>query len=110
LTVYIPCAIILNCAGIHSANFAMPTGGINVLEELTARAKVTGIKQSGRAIRENRAAKVYFACDADPRLLAPLMEACREGQIPVETVFNRAQLGKACSIEVGAAVAVLLKD
>jgi len=88
----------------------MQTGGIRVLEELSGKGKVTGIKQSSRAIRENRAAKVYLACDADPKILSPLRDACVQKQIPMETVFDRRQLGKACAIAVGATVAVVLKE
>lgn len=54
----------------------MPTGGTSVLEELSAKEKVSGLKQTRRAIAAGRAARVYLACDADPRLTEPLRALC----------------------------------
>lgn len=80
-----------------------------MLEELTGRARVVGFKQSRRAIAQGLAARVYLACDADPALADALFESCAQQGIPVEREYTMAQLGSACRISVGAAVAVLLK-
>lgn len=84
-------------------------GKYRVLEELTVKSKVVGVKQSRRAIAQSQAAKVFLACDADPALLESLAKSCKENNIPVEGDYTMAQLGAACRIGVGAAVAVLLK-
>ena len=80
-----------------------------MLEELASRDKVIGVKQSRRAISEGRAAKVYFACDADPLLLRELRRSCEEKGIETAEGCSMAELGRACRISVGAAVAVVLK-
>jgi len=81
-----------------------------VLEALATRDKVTGLKQTRRAIAAGRAVKVYLACDADPRLTEPVRELCRLGDIPVAEGHTLQQLGRAAGIPVGtAAVALLAK-
>lgn len=79
------------------------------MTELASSKRVVGVKQSRRAIQDGRAAKAYFACDADPAITAPLQEACRAQGIPVDSSCTMAQLGQACQITVGASVAVLLR-
>jgi large subunit ribosomal protein L7A len=79
-----------------------------MLVELQTKDKIVGIKQLKKALAEGRIQKVFAADDADPKLLQPILEQCREKNIPVEQVPTMAQLGKACGIEVGAAVAALL--
>lgn len=79
-----------------------------MLQELTSGNKVVGVKQSRKAIREGHAARVYLACDADPAMTEPLAANCEELGVPVIRDFSMAQLGRACRITVGAAVAVLL--
>ena len=80
-----------------------------MLDELNAKDKVVGVKQSRKAIAQGQAVKAFFAADADPAVLAPLAQLCREKNVPAESVYTMAQLGAACRISVGAAVAVLLK-
>ena len=46
-----------------------------MLEELQTKQKVVGLKQLRKALSENRAAKVFAALDADPKLLFPIREA-----------------------------------
>ena len=70
--------------------------------------RVAGVKQSCKAIREGRARRVYLADDADPALTEPIAAQCAAAGIPVETGWSMAQLGRACGISVGAAVAVEL--
>ena len=91
-------------------NFAMPTGGTSVLEELSAKEKVSGLKQTRRAIAAGRAARVYLACDADPRLTEPLRVLCEQSGVETAEQYSMAQLGRACRIQVGTAAAALLAD
>ena len=75
-----------------------------MLEELSSKDKVVGLKQVQRAVSAGRAGRVFLACDADPRLTQPLEGRCREGGVPV----SGAQLGRACGIDVPTAAAALL--
>ena len=113
MTLFDTYAIISNCAGMFSAKFAMQTGlanreGRSVLEELATSEKVTGLKQTRRAIAAGHAARVYLACDADPRLVEPVRAGCQLARIPTVTEFTMAQLGRVCGIEVGCAAATVL--
>ena len=72
--------------------------------------KVVGLKQLRKALRDNAVAKAFVAQDAETRITDPVLQACQDAGIPVvEQVPTMAQLGEACGIEVGAAVAGLLK-
>ena len=79
-----------------------------MLSELKQGARVAGVKQARRAIEDGRAARVFLAEDADPRVTGPVEELCREKDIPVERVSQMKELGSACGIAVPSAVAALL--
>jgi len=79
-----------------------------VLTELASSNKVVGVKQTRRAIREGRAAKVFLASDADPALTAPIRQECADSGVPVEEA-PMARLGKACGITVAASAAAILR-
>ncbi len=81
-----------------------------MLNELCSGEKVVGIKQLRKALRDDRAARVFVAQNADPRLVQPVVDLCREKNVPMEEVPTMEQLGEACQIQVGAAVAALLKS
>ena len=81
-----------------------------MLLELQTKSKVIGVKQSAKAVRADQARCVDLAEDADPALLAPIEDQCCEKEIPLIRVESMALLGQACGIDVGAAVAVVLKD
>lgn len=78
--------------------------------ELSTCRKVTGIKQTMRALRENRAEKLYIACDADPMVLRAIEELAAAGSVPIERGSTMSQLGTAAGIAVGAAVIAALKE
>lgn len=80
-----------------------------MLEELTVKARVVGVKQSRKAIGQGLAAKAFLACDADPSLMDSLRACCENGGVPADESHTMAQLGAACRISVGASVVVLLK-
>ena len=79
-----------------------------VLTELKTGPKVVGVKQTKRVLGDGRAARVFLAEDADPRVIEPVEILCRERGVPVERVPHMKELGTACGIEVGSAVAALL--
>lgn len=81
-----------------------------MIQELSGPNKVVGAKQAKRALRDGRAVRLYMALDADPRLLQPLVQEAVNRQVPVSQVPNMKELGAACGIAVGAAVAVLTKE
>lgn len=81
-----------------------------MISELSGSNKVVGAKQAKRALRDGRAVRLYIAVDADPRLLQPLVQEAVNRQVPVSQVPTMKELGLACGIAVGAAVAVLTKE
>lgn len=80
-----------------------------MLSELQTAKKVVGVKQSKKAIREGHARAVILAKDAEARVTRPIRTLCEELSVPVEEVETMAELGRAAQIDIGAAVAVLLK-
>jgi len=79
------------------------------MDELKSANKVIGLKQSLRAVKEGEALSAFVARDAEERVTAPVLEACREQNVPVTYAESLEKLGKACGIEVGCAVCVILK-
>ena len=77
-------------------------------DELTRAEKLVGVKQCQRALREGGVRTAYFARDAEDRLIAPLVQLCEEKGIAVVWCETMRELGNACGIAVGAAVAVIL--
>ena len=79
-----------------------------MLSELKQGSKVVGVKQTKRAINDGKAVRVFLAEDADPRVTDPIAVLCEERAVPVERVAQMKELGSACGIAVGSAVAALL--
>ena len=77
--------------------------------ELNTSNKVVGAKQTKRVLSDGRAKKIFLAADADPRVTDPLARLAGEKEVPAEEVPTMKQLGAACSLAVGCAVAALLK-
>ncbi len=72
-------------------------------------AKVVGAKQTRRALNSGAVAKVFLARDADPRVTSPVEELAAELGVETVKVPTMKELGGACGIAVGAAVAAQLK-
>ena len=79
-----------------------------MLSKLAEASKVVGAKQTRRALAGGQAHTVYLAEDADPRVTEAIRELCRECGVPVFDVPTMKELGQACGIAVGAAVAALV--
>jgi len=80
-----------------------------MLSDLKTGKKVTGAKQVTRALKNGSARRVYLAQDADPRVTEPVEVLCREQGVETVEVPAMTQLGAACGIAVGSAVAALVE-
>ncbi|MGE4548527.1 MAG: L7Ae/L30e/S12e/Gadd45 family ribosomal protein [Intestinibacillus sp.] len=81
-----------------------------MLSQLRAAAKVVGVKQSKKVIRDGGAAAVFVASDAEARVTRPILELCQELRVEVTEVPTMQELGRAAGIDVGAAVVVQLRE
>jgi len=80
-----------------------------MLEMLKTSNKLVGIKQCLKALENGNVSHVFIAEDADERLLKGIKETCNAKSIELISVESKKVLGKACGIEVGSAVACVLK-
>lgn len=69
-----------------------------------------GTKQTTKTVEQGKAAEVFVAKDADPRIIAKIVNLCRKTGVPVTYVDSMKQLGKACGIEVGAAMVAEVRE
>ncbi len=80
------------------------------LERLrTARKKTIGTKQTAKAIAKGSAKTVFVAKDAEEHVTRGVIESARQQGLELIFVESMGALGKACGIEVGAAVAAILE-
>ncbi len=79
-----------------------------MLTELATADKVVGAKQTRRALERGTVRAVYLAADADPRITGPIAALCAEKGVSVRTDCSMKELGAACGIAVGCAVAAVL--
>ena len=79
-----------------------------MLTDLKTAKKVTGAKQVTRALKHGSASRVFLAENADPRVTEPVQALCQEHGVEIETVPTMAELGTACGIAVGSAVAAMI--
>ncbi len=79
-----------------------------MLTRLEHGERVAGVKQTRRALRDGRAKVVFLARDADPALTQPLALLAQEKGVPVQWADAMGELGRACGLAVGAAVAALI--
>jgi large subunit ribosomal protein L7A len=80
-----------------------------MLEELKISKKVVGLKQTFKAVKENKAKKVFVALDADQQLTKQIIESCEKNGIAVLFADNMKNLGLACHIEVGCAICAIIE-
>ena len=77
--------------------------------DLKTAKKVTGAKQVTRALKKESVRRVFLAEDADPRVTEPIAALCAELAVDLEKVPTMAELGSACGIAVGSAVAAIVE-
>ena len=69
-----------------------------------------GTKQTTRMVELGKALEVFVADDADERITGKVVELCEKAGVKVTRVDSMRELGKACGIKVGAAVAAIVND
>ncbi|EMS74084.1 ribosomal L7Ae/L30e/S12e/Gadd45 family protein [Ruminiclostridium cellobioparum] len=80
-----------------------------MLEDFKHCKKTVGVKQSTKAVENGAAARVIIAKDCEQRVVRGIIELCEKTSVPITYADSMKQLGKACGIEVEAAVACILK-
>lgn len=79
-----------------------------MLTNLKDTKKVVGIKQARRAINNDEVQAIYIAEDAEPKVVQDIINLCNEKSIEIIYVSSMKELGKACGIDVNAAVAAII--
>jgi len=70
---------------------------------------LVGAKQFRKSLRAGTVSRVYLAKNADPAVTGPVEDLCRQNRIEYVWVKTMNELGRACGIEIGAAVATVTK-
>ena len=74
-----------------------------------AEQRTVGVKQTEKAVARQAAEVVYIASDGDERVTGELLALCEANQVPTVTTESMQDIGRACSINVKAAAAAILK-
>ncbi len=81
------------------------------MDELkSSKKRIIGLKQTVKAVSENKVYKVYIANDADNYIKSSILKACNGKDLEILYVNTMKELGEACGIEVKASTASLLKS
>lgn len=69
-----------------------------------------GTKQAMRMVELGKALEVYVAKDADAKVTSKIIALCKKTDVKITYVDTMKNLGKACGIDVGAAVAAIVTE
>lgn len=69
-----------------------------------------GTKQTVKAVELGAANKVFVARDADLKLINKIVAITKKAGVEIVYIDSMKQLGKACGIEVGAAMAAVVNN
>ena len=80
------------------------------MSDIAPDGRAIGLKESLKANKTGLAETVYLACDASENIVESVMDVCREMNVSqINREHTMAQLGDFASIDVNAAVLVVLK-
>lgn len=75
------------------------------------KSRLIGLKQTLRALQQDRVNAVYLASDVDEHVRRKISAACLERGVEIRPAgMSQRDLGTLCRIEVGAAVVAVLKS
>ncbi|OPA73122.1 ribosomal protein L7Ae-like protein [Paenibacillus selenitireducens] len=69
-----------------------------------------GTKQTIRMVELGKATEVYIAEDADSRVTSKVILLCKSMDVKITYVDTMKNLGKACGIDVGAAMVAIVNE
>lgn len=75
-----------------------------------AKHKTVGLKQTQRALEKGLVNHLFIAKDAEPHAIRSIVEWCANHNMEQTEVPTMKELGRACGIEVGTAVAAISVD
>ena len=96
--------------GKNGAVYNGTGGNIVVLDDLKHHSKTVGLKQTLKALAADKVRVLFIAQDAEERVISKVMDACRDKNIEIYKVDTMKLLGRKCGIDVGTAVAAIIKD
>ena len=85
-----------------------PMAYAEVADAISGKKIVAGAKQLRKSLSSGTASRVFLAQDADPAITEPIVSACELHNVAFAWVRSMTDLGHACGIEVGAAVAAVV--
>ncbi|AGK51885.1 50S ribosomal protein L7ae-like protein [Bacillus sp. 1NLA3E] len=68
---------------------------------------IIGTKQTVKALKSGVVIELIVATDADLKVIAKVLQTAKEMDVPITYVDSMKKLGKACSIDVGAATVAI---
>ncbi|QKS69693.1 50S ribosomal protein L7ae-like protein [Paenalkalicoccus suaedae] len=71
--------------------------------------KVVGTKQTLKALENEQVKELVVAKDADQHVLAKVLTSAENKSVSIEYVDSMKKLGKACGIDVNAAIVAIKK-
>lgn len=90
------------------AEDSMTQQAIQIIKE--NKEKIIGLKQTLRAIQQDKVAQVFIANDIEDHIIKKIAVVCEDKKIPITTLnLTQKELGRLCQIEVGASVVAILK-
>lgn len=97
--------IIVSCMDTQKSKLDAKGGN---LAKIADHKVVVGAKQLRKALNAGNARQVFLAKNADPAITEPIEAMCKENSVEYAWVKSMTDLGRACGIEVGAAVATIV--
>jgi large subunit ribosomal protein L7A len=76
---------------------------------LQANKIIIGTKQTVKALETGCVIELVVATDAQAKVIAKVVQAAKEMDVPIAYVDSMKKLGKACRIEVGAATVAITR-
>lgn len=71
--------------------------------------RIPGLKQVTKGILSGRIKTVYLATDCDSFIVSKIMSAAKDG-VDIKRCYTKRQLGRACKLDVDAAVVGIVKE
>jgi large subunit ribosomal protein L7A len=103
--------MILQCVFLldNQSTFVGGTRHLSTIPDLRHAPLCIGTKQTMRALERGNVERVYVAMDADASMIAQAVALASKQRVDVVRIDAMRALGRACGIDVGAAMAAVLK-